>query len=91
MLSKQLLPCVWYFKEGDSIVPFVPLVKAFDSLIHKWYWIGFRIDKSDNPNEFLIDISRSLDKKDLNFYKEYGYNDVLVEVYEEDIFLKKKE
>ena len=90
MLSKQLLPYVWYFEEDNGIVPFVPLVKAFDSLINKWYWIGFRIDKSDNPNEFLVDIGRSVDKRNLNFYKEYVYNDVLVEVYEEDIFKTKE-
>ena len=91
MLSKQLLHCIWYFKEDDDIVPFVPIVKSFDSLIHKWYWVGFRIDKSDNPNEFLRDVCRSIDKRDFNFYGEYIYNDVLVEVYEENVFKNEKE
>jgi len=79
-LDLSLLNVVCYFKEGDELVPFTPLIKTYDPMMQKWFWVGFRLDKSDNVRNFLVDVCRSIDKRDLKLYENYIFNDILVEV-----------
>ena len=76
---------IFWTKLNNKIIPFVPLMKVYELETGKWKWIGFRIDKSDNPRDFLIDICKSIDKRYLNLYKNYLCNDILIEVDENNV------
>jgi len=80
MLNLSLFSTVWYFKEDDNSVPFLPLIKTYDCIAHKWIWLGLRLDKSDTSKGFLNDTCRSLDKIDLRLYKNYIFNDIFIQI-----------
>ena len=85
MLNLSLFSTVWYFEEDDNLVPFLPLIKTYDCITQKWIWSGLRLDKSDTPRDFLKDACRSIDKRDLRLYKNYLFDNIFVQIPEDQV------